>query len=226
MTDLSTYVMLDDVNLALLGLHAPAAHALAGYVNGDYANYAELAKASTSAGKFLLSIDVNADTNTGAQCLDIENGDATAADAPAWFKATAAAGAKARDFRWFPKLYTSESNLPALVKVMTKAKIPRASYLLWSAHYTDKAHICGPSSCGSKVQADATQWTDRAFGVSLDESLCSAQFFAGPPALPKPVTAPLPVAVAAPAAPKPAVLAVSVDGKGAHLSDGSVVAWS
>lgn len=221
-----TYQMLDDVNLTLLGQHASGAHALAGYVNGSFANFAELVTEHGKSGKFLLSIDVSNKPGAGAQCLDIESGDAVTADAPSWFRATQAAGAKARDFRWFPKLYTSESNLPALVKVMTKAKIPRASYLLWSAHYTDKAHICGPSSCGSKVQADATQWTDRAFGVSLDESLCSAQFFAGPPALPKPVTAPLPVAVAAPAAPKPAVLAVSVDGKGAHLSDGSVVAWS
>src|ERR1700729_4024317 len=79
-------------------------------------------------------------------------------------------------------LRTATRRPRALLKAMTKAKIPRNAYMIWSAHDTGKPHVCGPKTCGSKVQADATQWTFKAYGVNLDESLCYEYFFAGPPA--------------------------------------------
>jgi hypothetical protein len=192
MVDFSTHLMLDDVNVPLLAKFADPAFAVAGYVNGGFANWATLVAEFQPRGQFLLSIDVRNDPAAGAQCLDVETGDAVLADAPGWFEATHAAGVKARDGRWFPKIYTSESNLPALVKVMAKAKIARSAYMIWSAHYTDVPHVCGPRSCGSEVQADATQWTDGFLGVSLDASECFGYFFQGAPAVP--VAAPKPPA--------------------------------
>jgi hypothetical protein len=66
---------------------------------------------------------------------------------------------------------------------MTQAGIARNEYMLWSAHYTNTAHICSPSACGYP-QADATQWTSTYQGVSLDASLCYGYFFATYPADP------------------------------------------
>lgn len=197
MADMSLKVMLDDVNLATLEAHASSADAVAGYVNGSYANWPVLVAKYASSGKHLLSIDVQNKPSAGAQCLDIEKGDAVIGDAPSWAKATAAAGKAASDLRYYPKLYTSESNLVALVAAMTAAGIARGDYMIWSAHYTGKAHICGPKSCGSAVQADATQWTSSYQGVSLDCSQAYGYFFAGPPAATAPATV---TGTAAPAA--------------------------
>lgn len=181
MADLTTHLMLDDVTIPLEAPFAAAAFALAGYVDGRYANFSELEKEYPS-GKYLLSITVFADAGkSGAEALDIENGDATIAQAPAWFAATQDAGKQHRDHRWYPKLYTSIDNAVSLVKTMTKAGYKRDEYMLWSAHYTGVPHICGPKTCGAAVQADATQWTDRYKGVSLDASECFAYFFEGPP---------------------------------------------
>lgn len=194
---MNTYLMLDDVNTALLEKYAGPAHAVAGYVNGSYANWSTLVAKYAKSGKFLLSIDVANKPSLGAQCLDIETYDAVIADAPGWFKTTQAAGAKAKDFRYYPKLYTSASNVASLISTMTKAGIARNRYMIWSAHYTGSAHICGPKTCGYP-QADATQWTSSYQGVSLDASLCYGYFFAGPPAAPAPAPKPKPKPTAEP----------------------------
>ena len=79
-----------------------------------------------------------------------------------------------------------------VIPAMRAAGIDRAAVRLWSAHYTGLPHICGPSSCGQmSIEADGCQWSNRAFGRDLDESLLLADFFGTPPA-PKP--APDPVA--------------------------------
>lgn len=184
MADLSTHLMLDDANTAILFANAGPAFALAGYVNGKYANWPAIRKAYPT--KHLVSITVSNETALGAQVLDIETGDAVIADAPGWTRQTQAAGHKAHDLRWYPKLYTSISNGADLLSVMERAGIARDEYMLWSAHYTYQAHICGPKTCGAAVQADATQWTDRYLGVSLDASLCYGYFFSGPPGKTKP----------------------------------------
>jgi hypothetical protein len=181
MADMTTHLMLDDVNLTILGLHAASAAALAGYVNGTYANWNELVATYSKSGKFLLSIDVANDPAAGAQCLDIESGDATIGDAPGWFKVTKAAGDAAKDLRWLPKLYTSAGNVQTLINTMTQAGVGRHEYLIWSAHYTQHPHICSPSACGYP-QADGTQWTSTYMGVSLDASLVYGYFFAEYPA--------------------------------------------
>lgn len=181
--DMTEYEMLDDVNLSIEEAHASAAHAIAGYVNGIYANWPAIVAKYGRSGKFLLSIDVQANPAVGAQALDIEKGDASIAQAPGWFKATQKAGRAAKDLRWYPKLYISESNAQALVDEMSKAGIARNEYMLWTAHYGKGKHICGPKTCGCPVQADATQWTSTFEGASLDASQCYGYFFAGPGAV-------------------------------------------
>lgn len=199
--DLSTHLMLDDVDVSITESHDAPAFAVAGYIDGLYANWNELVDHYKATNKHLVSIAVTADATLGAQALDIENGDATIAEAPNWVKLTAAAGRRTRDLRWFPKVYTSASNVEALINALTAAGIPRSGYFVWSAHYTGEAHICSPKSCGYP-SADATQYTDRFAGASLDGSMCYGYFFAGPPAEPAPVPPPAPK----PPAPKPPVL--------------------
>lgn len=178
--------MLDSIYVSTIQAHDTGVYAVAGYVNGKYNTWDALVAAYAGTDMYLLSIDVANDPSAGAQCLDIETGDASISDAPAWTKATAAAGKAANDYRYYPKLYTSRNNVVALVNAMDAAGIQRDTYMVWSAHYGDGSHICGPNSCGLAVQCDATQYTDSYAGASLDASICYGYFFAGPPAPPAP----------------------------------------
>lgn len=184
--DFAQVVMLDDIDLSIINAHFAkvdvpkgTVKAIAGYVNGKYANWPAIVQKWAASGLHMVSIDVQANSTAGAQCLDIEKGDATIGQAVAWFKATQAAGFQARDLRWFPKFYISAGSAASLVATLAAAGIRRDEYMIWSAHYTNKPHICAPGTCGYP-QADATQWTSSADGASLDESLCFAYFFAGP----------------------------------------------
>lgn len=177
--DMTTYEMLDDVNLSLVEPLASGAFAIAGYVNGRYTNWPAIVAKYGKAGKFLLSIDVQGNAQAGAQCLDVETGDAVIGQVAAWVKATRAAGIAAHDLRYYPKVYTSAGNVAAVISALSAAGIKRSEYLIWSAHYTGTSHICSPKTCGYP-QADATQWTSTFHGASLDASLAYGYFFAGP----------------------------------------------
>jgi hypothetical protein len=160
-----TITMYDSVEVSRL----PAdAEAVAGYVGGDFPTYSELYKRFPKAHK--LSIAVSA--SEIAHCLDIENGDATIAEAPDWFKRERAQGV------WRPCLYTSIDNLPALLVAMYNAGIHRSEYRIWSAHYTGVPHI--------EENSDATQYEEDAVR-DIDISLCLSSFFDVAPPKPKPV---------------------------------------
>jgi hypothetical protein len=168
-----TITMFDSVDTPLL----PAGDfAYAGYADGRFANLNQIR--ARFPGKNILSIAVFARDN--ADCLDIETGDATPAQAAGWvFRQFARKSAR-------PCLYASASVMQDVLTAMNAAGIHRNSLRLWSAHYTDIPHICGPSSCRQMSQdADGTQWTDRAGGINLDESLLLPDFFgtAAPPAI-------------------------------------------
>ena len=112
--------------------------------------------------------------------LDIENGDATIAEAPGWVERQIQLGV------YRPVLYIEASNMRALEEAMAANHISRASYRLWVAHYIG-AHVCGPHSCGYGLAgADGTQWTKNAMGLNLDRSMLLPDFFADRPA-PTPV---------------------------------------
>jgi hypothetical protein len=151
------------------------AQAVAGYVGGAWPNYNEDVKKWPKAHH--LSIAVN--SGEDADILDIENGDATVADAPAWFVRQIKRGVK------LPGFYTSLSNVDALVAELERHNIQRHQYRLWSAHYTGRPHLCGPSE-GISTVADGTQYYDKALSKNLDVSLLDDDFFTTTP--PKPNT--------------------------------------
>lgn len=149
-------VMYDSVDLSQI----PAdAEAVAGYVGGSWPTFSQLAARWPHA--HLLSIAVNASED--ADCLDVENGDATPADAPAWVKRQLARGLKR------PVVYADMSNMAAVRLALAKAKLA-SSVRYWVAQYTGNEHL--------PAGFDACQWTDKADGKNLDESICSPTFFA------------------------------------------------
>lgn len=148
----------------------PRAQAVAGYVGGHWPTFGTLV-AEWPASTKKLSIAVNA--REDAECLDVEQGDATIAEAAAWVKRQHARGVKR------PVVYTSVAFASPLLRSLERAGIQRSQVRLWTAHYTGKSHLCSPS-CGTgfKDHADATQYYNRALNRNLDVSLCSPGFFA------------------------------------------------
>ena len=162
--------MFDSIDVAQIPADAVAA---AGYTSGNWPTFPELVSRFPHA--LLLSIAVNAGED--AEALDIEAGDATPADVGGWYARQRAKGATR------PCLYGSASTMDTgIVPVVRAGRIVRSGVRLWSAHYTNTAHICGPKSCGAvSIDMDGTQWTDRAMGRNLDQSLLAADFFGSAP---------------------------------------------
>jgi hypothetical protein len=159
-----TITLFDSVDTDLL----PAGYSYGAYVDGIYANYTAVKERFLQSD--VLSIAVSSITN--ADCLDIETGDASPESAAAW------ATRQLLDRVPRPCLYADASTMIQVIEAMKAAGIPRNTLRLWSAHYTGKAHICGPSSCKALPEsADGTQWTNTARGLNLDESLLLDNFF-------------------------------------------------
>lgn len=167
---MATILMFDDVNVSLL---PPGYTAYAAYGDGRYENASAVKARFPNA--HILVIDVRGSYHNG-DVLDIEKGDATNADAVAWFNARKGKTVATDK----PVFYTSASNVSALVTLLAAHGITRSQYLIWSAHYGRGNHICSPSTCGYP-QADGTQWTSSAMGKSLDESTVNEWFFKVPP---------------------------------------------
>ena len=167
--------MFDSVDVGQIPADAQAA---AGYVDGRFANVAELRDRFPHA--HILTIAVFAGHD--AECLDIETGDATPGQAVGWYARQRARGV-AR-----PCLYASAFVMDTeVIPAIRAAGIGRQAVRLWAAHYNGSPHICGPASCKELgIDADGTQWTDRAMGRNLDESLLAADFFGAAP--PPPAT--------------------------------------
>lgn len=155
--------------------------AVLGYVDGHVGDQPDWAYVQRRfPGAYHLSIALSPAHD--ADALDIETGAATPSSAAAWYERQRSRGV-AR-----PCLYASASVMEAtIIPVVRAAMIPRESVRLWSAHYTHIAHICGPASCGlTSVAMDGTQWTDRAYGRDLDQSLLLPGFFGAAPKPPAP----------------------------------------
>lgn len=183
------------------------AAAVAGYVGGHWPTYGPLARRFPHAHH--LAIAVNAGEN--ADCLDVEAGDARPDQAPDWVRRQLLRGVRK------PVLYASVSQMPAVLQHLAAAGINRGEVRLWTAHYTFHPHLCTPA-CGYDVHADATQYTDRALGRNLDESLCADAFFPAPAPHPSKPAKPIPGKVVGhssryrPAAPHPKVIASTLGG--------------
>jgi len=132
------------------------AEAVAGYINGAFANFDALVKRFPHAKHLSISVNSGGD----ADCLDIETGDATPADAPAWVRKQHARGIKR------PVVYANTSTMPAVIEALTRDDIKRDEYLVWTAHYTNEAHV--------EDGSDATQYEDH--DELYDVSLCHSYF--------------------------------------------------
>jgi hypothetical protein len=162
-----TITMYDSIDLSQF----PAdPEAVAGYVGGNWPTYNAVCAKFPHAHH--LSIAVN--KSQRARCFDIEPGNAVPSDGPAWFHNYG------DDSEGPIVIYCGASAAQQVINAMSSGGIDRGRYLLWSAHYTYKEHICGPP-CGYP-QADGTQWTDKAMGRNLDQSLVNDVFFQRAPA--------------------------------------------
>lgn len=171
---MSNITMFDSIDVSQLP--SGSGYAYAGYVNGAWPTYSSVV--AKFPGHHVLSIAVNAGAN--ADCLDIETGDATPADAAGWYLRQHARGVTR------PCLYANASTMGLVIAALKVAGISRNSVRLWSAHY-DGQHICGPSSCRMLSETvDGTQWTFTALGRNLDQSTLAPDFFGAAPIPPKP----------------------------------------
>lgn len=167
-------VMFDDVTVSLIPRNAEA---VAGYSDGHYQTWKQILKDFPDAKH--LQIAVFGQDN--GDCLDVEPGDASIAQAAAWVKRQLAGWSKKHHDVSLPVVYTSSSWAQNLVDELSKSGLKQGKhYLLWTAHYDPALgeHLCS-SKCGFglRTTADATQFTDHALNRSLDESICSPGFF-------------------------------------------------
>jgi hypothetical protein len=157
MPDTEPTTMYDDVDLSLIPLDAPA---VAGYLGGTIITYPDLARRWPHAR--LLSYAVNA--STVADLLDVERWDAVPAEVPAWLEARAAEGRQLLGY------YSSLSNVAQIeAMIRRRGAVPRSRYRVIAADWTGLPHI--PAGC------DGCQWTDRAEGRSLDQTLLRPGFW-------------------------------------------------
>lgn len=145
---------------------------LMGYNSGAWPTYEPLKQRFPKAR--VLSIAVQADID--GDILDAEPGDATPDQVAGWVERQLARGARR------PVVYTSVSQVQEVVDLLGNAGIARSEVRLWTAHYSEGNHLCGPqcnalTRFGFKDIADATQWTDAALGRNLDESTCEPEFW-------------------------------------------------
>lgn len=162
--------MYDSVDVENIPRHAQA---VAGYVGGEWPTYNKLRALFPNA--HVLSIAVNASQN--AHCLDVEKGDATIEEAPHWIHRQHERGLK------LPVIYIELSRYHSLVDELHGNNVKVADIRLWIAHYTGHPHVCTRHTCGLAAPLlgastlYGTQWTNRADGKNLDESLMHSSFF-------------------------------------------------
>jgi hypothetical protein len=145
--------------------------AAAGYVDGKWQTFPTLGQ-HVPPGTYLLSITVFGSVN--AECVDQEPGNIGPDAAADWLAAKVDSGV------WRPVLYTSASNVQNMLNLCSARGMTRGQLRVWSAHYGAGEHLCGVMTCGFP-DADATQWTDRAHGRNLDQSVCLDSFIPDSP---------------------------------------------
>lgn len=159
------FTMYDSVTVAEIPADAIA---VAGYVDGHWPTARQLETLFPHAHRLTIATSAL----SAADCLDIESGDATIEQAPAWLHDWHPNGTPR------PWLYCAVSNAGPLLALLAGHGIHRGELDLWTAHYTGRPHRCGPGcGYGMPTRADATQWTDRAHGRNLDASRCRPRIF-------------------------------------------------
>jgi hypothetical protein len=100
-------LMFDDVNVSLI---PKTAEAIAGYVDGHYATWAKVKAGWPHAKKLMIAVFAQ----DNGDCLDVEPGDASAAQAPAWVKRQLANWSKSHHDVARPVGAEVRAGLPAL----------------------------------------------------------------------------------------------------------------
>jgi peptidoglycan hydrolase-like protein with peptidoglycan-binding domain len=172
---------LDEATPTLLGQDSVGVNSLeaglpvyAGYAYGPFDNWNALVARFGKTAK-LISISPVVESSERVACLDVEPGNATPADAPAFYR-LGKAGIVNK-----PTIYCSAGDTSAVVDALGNAGINRASYYIWSAHWIGK-HICAPSTCGYP-QADGTQYDSN---NAFDSDIFTASMFGATPPPPPP----------------------------------------
>ena len=147
-------------------------HAVAAYINGQYANFEKCRKMFPHAR--ILTISVNG-LDVIADAYDIEKGDYQPDETARLYQTAKAHGI------WRPCFYAQlDGTMPAVKADLNKiVGLQRADVRLWVAYYNGQPDL--------PPGYDAHQFTDRALGRNLDESICADTFFrAAKPEIKKP----------------------------------------
>ena len=168
--------MYDDINTSLIPKDAEA---VAGYIGGHWPTYTRVVAGWPHAKHLSIAVSTLYD----ADCLDVEPGDATIALAPAWVKRQLKLRReKVKTYNTkLPWVYTSASWGNKLIAALRAAGLVQGQdYIWWSAHYDPARgkHFCSPKCYpGLLHTAQATQFTDKALGRHLDESVLGPGLF-------------------------------------------------
>jgi hypothetical protein len=154
----------------------PGYPAYAGYVDGgigDQPNAARIATAFPSAHHLSIALFAHDD----ADALDVEPQAASPSDVQGWVTRQHVRGIVR------PCIYASVSAMKNEILPLVRGWLP-GSVRLWTAHYGQGEHICGPKTCGElSIDADGTQWTDAyrtPSGAVVDMSVLADDFFGTP----------------------------------------------
>jgi hypothetical protein len=151
--------MFDDTQV---GLIPPNPEAVAGYVDGQYANYGRMLAAFPHARH--LGITISA-LGIQGRIIDCEQGDAAPDQVAAGIKRRLDAGV------WRPGCYAGAGNWTIIRPQIITLGIPRSAYVEWLADWAYFPELLG----GYDIQ----QYTNRALGRSLDESLALSTVWPG-----------------------------------------------
>jgi Putative peptidoglycan binding domain len=153
----------------------PGAAAYAAYIDGaigSQPNYAYIVATFPQARHLSIALFAADD----ADCLDVEPGAASPSGVLGWVQRQHARGI-AR-----PCIYASVALMrDEIIPLIAPGAAAGWDLRLWTAHYGQGEHVCGPGTCGElPADADGTQWTDNAMGRVLDQSLLLDDFFGTP----------------------------------------------
>lgn len=174
--------MPDSIHVADLPAGYPA---YLGYADGEFATAAELIATFPDAEHLILTVTGENPASLATHGIringiDTEPGNPTAADAVNWVIAALHDQPGSRPVV-YADLATPGYSMKEVVRGLTAAGVARPRYRILTAHWTFHMHICGPATCGAlEVNADGTQWTDKATGNAgslIDMSELRSDFF-------------------------------------------------
>jgi hypothetical protein len=140
--------------------------AYAGYVGGSWPDYDPICErfpALHAQGR-IVPVAVNASER--ARILDVENGDASPADAGPWLKWMLSLGVR------LPGCYGDEASMSEIRNSIAAAGIDGAEHVLWVAEWNGQPRVPGGYEAHQWL-AHGPDWEN------FDQNACSAEFFAG-----------------------------------------------